>query len=309
MRLSGKTENKNRRESEISTLLGDLLQRAVKCLTQAGVYQPRMEAEMLIASAVRLPRYEVHPESGRKIDAEETVRCTDWIDRRAAREPAAYILGRREFWSLEFKVTPAVLIPRPETEILIELFLEIARKEHDAKPIRVLDVGTGSGNIAVVVAKELPLGTVTALDISSPALEIAMENARRHGVLDRIQFVESDLWNNLTGEDADGFDFILSNPPYIDPVQFPDLMTDVRDYEPRQALLGGSEGLEFYRRLLPGACDRLRPGGFLLLEIGMNQAEPVTRIIQTLGGFETPAVFQDYSGRDRVMSARKSSDG
>ncbi|MFQ5444030.1 MAG: peptide chain release factor N(5)-glutamine methyltransferase, partial [Nitrospinales bacterium] len=214
-----------------------------------------------------------------------------------------------EFWSMEFKVTPAVLIPRPETEILIERFLETARKENDTKQMRVLDVGTGSGNIAVVAAKERPLCRVTALDISTSALTIARENARRYGVLNRIQFVESDLWENLTAEVENNFDFILSNPPYIDPLQFPDLMRDVRDYEPRQALLGGSEGLEFYRRLVPGACARLRPGGYLFMEIGLDQAEQVTRIIQTHGRFETPVVHQDYSGRDRVVSARKSNDG
>ncbi len=208
---------------------------------------PRAEAEILVGEILALGRASLITQNARALSEDEAQRVEQATVRRERGEPLFYIIGKREFWSLEFKVDPSVLCPRPETEVLIERFLEEARNLWDRQnPLRVLDIGTGSGNIAIVAAFEIESCEVTAVDLSEQALVVAKGNASRHGVESRIRFLRADLF---PGEDEAPFHFILSNPPYIASADINSLPQDVRDFEPQQALDGGADGLDYYRRI------------------------------------------------------------
>lgn len=271
-------------------------------LAQSGIESPRLESEVLLARGLRASREDLYRDPDRELGEEEMVLSKSFVERRFLREPVAYILGRREFWGLEFQVTPDVLVPRGETEILIERFLQWARSEAFSEPMQILDMGTGSGNIAIVAARELPQSRVTAVDISPSALAIAEANAWVHEVADRIRFVEGDLF--ACGLNP-SFHAILSNPPYIDEERMDSLMPDVKDYEPEQALTGGRDGLFYYQRILPEAWSHLAENGVLFLEIGNGQVKDVLSLIADHGGYHTPEVTLDYMGMERVVSARK----
>ncbi len=271
-------------------------------LTQAGIESPRLESEVLLARGLRASREDLYRDPDRELEEDEIALSKSFVERRFLREPVAYILGRREFWGLDFQVNPDVLVPRWETEILIEQFLQWARSESFSEPMQILDMGTGSGNIATVAAKELPQSRVTAVDISPPALAIAQANAWVHEVADRICFVEGDLF---ACDLETCFHAILSNPPYIEEDQRDSLMPDVKDYEPGRALFGGPDGLSYYQRILPGAWRHLKENGVLFLEIGNGQANDVLSLIKNHGGYHAPEVTLDYMGMERVISARK----
>jgi len=285
--------------------LADFLRGSAERLRRAGIASARLDAEVLLAGVLNVGREALHAHPGRLLSAREAAAGDALIERRARREPVSYLLGRREFWDLELFVRPGVLVPRPETEILIECFIRAARAAGNPAP-GVLDVGTGSGNIAVVAAREFPRSRVIAIDRSPAALEVARENVRRHGVAGRVRLIGSDLFSALAHEE---FDFILSNPPYIETGELPRLMPDVVNYEPALALDGGREGLDIYRRLIPGAWDHLKKGGTLILEIGAGQARAVSELIIAHGGFLEPRVMQDLSGRDRLIQTTKKDHG
>ena len=217
-----------------------------------------------------------------------------WLARRARHEPVQYIIGEQEFFGLKFRVTPDVLIPRPETEHLVEAAL--ARTDSDAS-LHIADVGTGSGAIAVPLAHALPRARVTALDISAAALVVAHENAESHGVSDRIRFFKSDLLAAVAGEQ---FDMIVSNPPYV--AEDEELEPQVGEYEPGSALFAGPEGLDVYRRLIPQAQAALKPGGWLLLEIGHGQQGALERL---LSGWGNVSLIADLQGIPRVACAQR----
>jgi release factor glutamine methyltransferase len=217
-----------------------------------------------------------------------------WLDRRARHEPIQYILEEQEFYGLAFRVTPDVLIPRPETEHLVEAALH--RLAHDA-PIRIADIGTGSGAIAIALAYALPHATVAALDTSRPALEVARANAERHGLAARIRLLESDL---LAAVAVEKFDAIVSNPPYIADSEI--LEKQVRDYEPKSALYAGPSGLEIYQRLIPQAWEAVETGGWLLLEIGHGQREALVTLLE---GWSEVEFVSDLQGIPRVACARR----
>ena len=233
-----------------------------------------------------------HPEA---VVGEEQLRLYDaWIARRVQQEPVQYILGEQEFYGLRFRVTRDVLIPRPETEHVVEAVLE--RVPHDA-PVTFCDVGTGSGAIAVALAHALLLAQLTAVDLSPAALVVAKENAERHGVAERVRFVASDLLAAVRGE---RFDVVVSNPPYVRDDEV--LETQVREYEPHGALFAGPTGLEVYRRLIPEARAALVDGGWLVLEIGQGQRGAVAELLAGWGGVEFEA---DLQGIARVAIARR----
>jgi release factor glutamine methyltransferase len=280
------------------------LNRATETLTQAGVDSPQLDSELLLAEALGKTREGLYLCFDQVLQPGQADLVSRLVKRRANREPMAYILGRREFWGRDFKVGPGVLIPRPETEILIEEFLGQVRERDQGENISILDVGTGSGNIAITVAKELPQSRITAVDISPRALEFARENARIHGVLDRVRFVEGD-WFDMT----EVYDAILSNPPYIPEKELANLMKDVQGFEPGLALDGGREGLEFYRRMIRQAGSCLKETGWLVLEIGYNQANAIHEMLERHGDFSPPVIRKDLSGKDRVVSARKIAHG
>lgn len=218
------------------------------------------------------------------------------IDRRLAGEPIQYILGVTEFYGLPIRVNPAVLIPRPETEHLVEEALK--RAANFAHP-RVVDIGTGSGCIAVALARHLPQAAITAIDISANALALARENANLNAVSDRIRFLEGDLMTPVAGET---FDIIVSNPPYVPATDLPTLPVEVRDHEPALALFAGDDGLDIYRRLIPAAHAALVPGGWLVLEIGYGQSTDVTALLAA-AGFQSIEVHPDLQGIPRVICA------
>ncbi len=287
----------------------DIIGRSATCLTAAGIEQARLEAELILAGVLGGRREDVCIHSDRVLSAGETARCTRWVERRASREPLAYILGRREFWSLDFKVTPDVLVPRPETELLIERLLALVREAPHRPRLNILDLGTGPGILAVVAAREIPHSRVLAVDISPRALAVARANARLHQVADRVEFYAGDLFDGWDAERCRELDFILCNPPYIESAALRQLMPEIRNHEPVIALDGGPGGLDFYRRIIPAAPVRLRPGGSLILEVGQDQARAVADLMAAQQRFEDIVVTRDYSGRDRVVSARRTSLG
>jgi len=220
------------------------------------------------------------------------------VDRRAIGEPIQYIVGETEFYGLPFRVTPDVLIPRPETEHLVEKALELAGGFPQP---RIVDVGTGSGAIAVALAHNLPHAQITALDISRPALEIARENAGRNGVSGRIRFLQSDLLASVADE---RFEMVVSNPPYVPTVDRDSLSVEVREHEPASALFAGADGLDVYRRLIPAAFSLLEAGGFLALEIGCGQSDAVAALL-TKSGFGWVEIMPDLQGIARVVSGQR----
>ena len=220
------------------------------------------------------------------------------VQRRLANEPIQYITGEQEFYGLALRVTPAVLIPRPETEQLVEAVLA---ELDPTQPLRILDVGTGSGAIAIALAHHLPCAHVTAVDLSAAALEVAASNAARHGLTDRIRFVQSDLLDALPPDELP-FDFIVSNPPYVPTADRAALHPQVRDHEPAAALFAGPDGLNVYRRLIPQARTALRPNGILALEIGQGQREAVAAL---LADWNELRFLDDLQQIPRIVLARR----
>jgi len=254
----------------------------------------RRDAELLLMHTIARDRVYLltHPET--LLTPEQAAVYEEWIARRMRHEPVQYITGEQEFFGLTFRVTPNVLIPRPETEHLVEAAL--ARVDRHAA-LRIADIGTGSGAIAVALAHALPNARITALDISPSALAVARENAERHEFGSRIRFVQSDLLDAVAGGQ---FDMIVSNPPYV--AEDEDLEPQVRDYEPASALIAGPEGLDVYRRLIPQAQAALKPGGWLLLEIGHGQREALEDL---LAGWSDVSFIADLQGIPRVACAQR----
>jgi len=229
------------------------------------------------------------------------------VQRRLSGEPLQYILGKQEFWSIDLKVDSRVLIPRPDTELLVDQALSIlSRGPIDRKPV-VLEVGTGSGAVSISIAQGMKEAAVIATDISGEALSLAGENARRTGIDRQIQWIQGDLFRPFLKREA--FDLILSNPPYVTRSAIGSLSREVKDFEPLIALDGGEDGLDFHRKIVSEVSSYLRQGGWLLLEIGQSQGREVTGLIRKSGSFSEPTVLQDLSGNDRVVKAQKQESG
>ena len=268
-----------------------LLQWTADYFRGKGVESPRLDAELLLSATLEMDRVALYVNFERPLNTDELTYYREKVRRRANREPLQYILGETEFWSLPFTVNPSVLIPRADTEVLVEEAL----KRIDGCST-VLDIGTGSGAVAVALAHEKPGLSVTALDCSECALEVARGNARRNGVEERITCLAGDLNSLPSGP----FDMIVSNPPYIPSRDWEQLMPEVRDHEPRLALDGGDDGLEAYRRIAVQAVQVLLPGGWLLVEVGIGQATVVNALFRAAGltGVEQR---NDYAGIPRVV--------
>lgn len=296
------------------------LRRGMARLRAANVPSSTLAAELLLMHALRRDRAWIyaHPESLLKPGEAESY-CT-LLARRAAGEPAQYLTGKQEFWGLDFEVTPAVLIPRPETEHAIEVALERLgargikidmRTGEPSPPLRIADVGTGSGCIAVALAHELPHAEIVATDISGEALEVARRNAARHGVAGRMEFIHSDLLTELldpscgAGGKAPLFDLVVSNPPYVARNESEELPREVRDYEPAAALFGGPTGIEMYERLIEQTAELLAPRGILVLELGYNCADGVRAILSRQGTWANVSVTNDLAGIPRVIAAER----
>lgn len=273
------------------------LQAAIERLTVAGVETPRLEAQLLLAQALGITRAAVVAGIYREPTERQHAEFERLVQARERRVPFAYLRGTQEFFGLTFRVGPEVLIPRPETEMLVEFALE----KQEGAPGRVADVGTGSGCILTSLLANAPQAQGVGFDLSAGALDIARDNAQRNGVANRIRLVQGDL---LTGAGGACFDVIVSNPPYIPSAEIADLAPEVRDGEPRLALDGGADGLECYRRLAEQGLWALRPGGWMAVEVGMGQAPAVAALWQAAGWVEI-CIRQDLAGIERVVCGRK----
>ncbi|MHB9096243.1 MAG: peptide chain release factor N(5)-glutamine methyltransferase [Syntrophales bacterium] len=276
-----------------------ILLRTTRDLTASGSPSPRLDAEVLLARFLKTDRLQLcmHPE--RNLTEGEAAGFARWVERRRRGEPVAYIVGVKEFWSLLFEVNCDVLIPRPETECHVEEVLERCGRE--AGDLRIIDVGTGSGAIGIALARELPAARIVATDISGGALEVARQNAVRHGVAGRMEFLHGDLFASASGT----FDCIVSNPPYIPDEVYPLLPAGIREFEPRQALIAGPDGTASHRAIIRGGAHLLKAGGWIFLEIGEGQKELVEALFRDEGIYDTIQFRRDYGGIDRVAVARR----
>ena len=292
-----------------SWTIDKLINWSTEYLQQKGVDSPRLNAEVLLSHLLGIERVELYLDPDRSLNQTGVSDFESLIQRRGQREPLQYLTGKQEFWSLNFKITENVVIPRPETELLVEEAVKIVNKESSSVPQpRILDIGTGCGVISIALAKEIGPARILATDISRSALVIARENAARHRVEDRILFLCGDLFDPLK-DDRFSFNLITSNPPYIPSGGFGQLEPEVKDFEPHQALNGGEDGLDFLHRIADQADRFLLPGGWLLLEVGEGQAEKVAGLLKESSHYQTPMIVNDYSGRPRVVKARKKSAG
>lgn len=301
--------------------LRQALNAAIERLTSERVPSPRMNAELLIMFTLDCDRAYLYAHPERELAADEVSRYDDALARRATGVPAQYITGHQEFWGMDLIVSPAVLIPRPETEHIVEAVLELVspakvkqsqNQDQDQRPrtgvsaphkLNIVDVGTGSGAIALALAKELPAAEIHATDISEAALEVARANAARHELTPRVEFHHADL---LSGLQIGKFDFVVSNPPYVGESEEGSVQLEVRKFEPRNAVFAGPTGLEVIERLIPQAHDALAPGGWLVFEIS-GTIEDGVRLL--LSDWAEVSMKKDLQGIARVAVARKSAKG
>lgn len=284
--------------------VGRLLTWTTDYLKQHDSDSPRLDAEVLLADARGCQRIDLYAAFDEVVDEDVRATFRDYVHRRAKGEPVAYLVGYREFYSMPFRVTSDVLIPRPETEhLVVEVLDRIKERGPSQSPVRIADVGTGSGAIAVAVAKHAPSCAVTAIDISAQTLAVTASNAERQGVVDRITLVQSDLFDAVPTEAR--FDVVASNPPYVSEAEWNELSKTVRDFEPRTALVAGPHGDETIKRLVPQAAQRLEPGGWLLLEVSPMIEERVRAGIAKDGRFGPALTAKDLSGAIRVVKAQR----
>jgi release factor glutamine methyltransferase len=280
----------------------EVIQRSTEYLQQKGVESPRLQSELLLAHVLKLPRLRLYLSFDRALLPDELQATRDLVMRRGRREPLQHLLGSVSFCGLELSVTPAVLIPRPETELLAEQAAQfLIARSPTPEPPSMLDFGTGSGCLAIAVAAQCPAARVTALDISEAALAVARENSNRHRLTERVQFFCGDAFAALPAEMR--FDLIVANPPYIPSAVIATLEPEVRDHDPRIALDGGADGLDTYRRLACEAGAFLRPDGRMMLEIGDDQGEPLRNLFSA-ASWETLSLGADYSGRPRMLTVK-----
>jgi len=286
--------------------IGRLLKWTTDFLKEHGADSPRLDAEVLLAAACGCQRIDLYARFDEVARDEPRAAFRELVRRRAEGAPVAYLVGKREFFSLPFRVGPDVLIPRPETETLVMAALErLKQRPAGAAPPLVADIGTGSGIVAVCLAK-FGKARLIAVDISPAALDVARSNAATLGVADAIEFFGSDLFANVPS--GRRFDVVASNPPYVSDAEIAALPRDVKDHEPHLALAAGPTGTAVIERLIPAAAERLVPGGWLAMEISPMIAERVVQLIAADGRFEPAGVRKDAAGRQRVVEARRRAD-
>lgn len=289
-----------------SWTIKELLKVTIDYLEKKEIESPRLSAEILLAHQLNIDRVKLYLRFDQPLHDKEVAGYRSLIKRRLRREPIQYITGVQEFWSLDFTVGPQVMVPRPETELLVEHAVALCRENRPAQGpcARILDLGTGCGALAVAIARELEEVAVWASDISQEALDVARGNAKRHGVEERIQFVLSDLWQGLSNQELT-FDIIVSNPPYIRSEAIDTLPPEVRDYEPRQALDGGEQGMVYIGNIIQEAPKYLTPGGWILLEMDPEQTTKALGLVESNNNYGKTARLKDYSHYYRVVMAQK----
>ncbi len=277
-----------------------LLQWAASYLKTHDIDSPRASGEILLAHALKCERIDLYLNFDQPLAGDELKAFKILIKRRIRREPVAYILGVKEFWSLDLEVTKDVLIPRPETECLVEMALELLSKAASSQSWRILDLGTGSGAIIIALASQQPRHTYFASDRSIQAVRLAQRNAGRHNFGEMVHYFNAD-WLTSLNHKTSAFDIIVSNPPYIPSRAIEGLQPEIHDYEPIAALDGSDDGLECFKEIINSAHLYLKPGGVLLLEIGHDQQDDIRRIVSDSGAYDNVSCSKDYAGHDRVV--------
>jgi release factor glutamine methyltransferase len=281
----------------------EILIQAVEKLRSADVDRPRTNAELLLGAVLNAKKIDLYLDRDRILTPEQIEKFDLFLKERLSRRPLQYIIGSTEFFGLEFKVNESVLIPRPETETLVETVIENLK---DLSQPKIIDLGTGSGAIAVVLAKHSKDCSIFATDISSEALKVAKDNAERHGVGNQIEFLCGDLFEPLRDKElVSSVDCVVSNPPYVSPENYENLPKEIKDHEPIVALKTDEEGISFHRRIAKNSLDFLKKGGILALEVGLGQANQVADLISNLKGFEETKIRKDLGGIERIILARK----
>jgi release factor glutamine methyltransferase len=281
-------------------LVRDILNEAARSFATAGIPSPRLDAEVLLSFCMGVDRLDFFKNPENPIGESALTEFQKMVARRLQWEPVAYITGYKEFWSFTLEVNKDVLIPRPDTEILVEEAVNIG-KEIDAAVIRILDIGTGSGAIALALACEIPHAKIVATDISAAALAVAKKNARNLGMDSLIDFRQGNLLEPVD----ELFDIIISNPPYIADKEYERLPQGIKNFEPPEALLAGTYGTEFYWKIINLAPGYLKSNGWLVLEIGATQDASVGKIVEASGHYDNIAIRNDYAGHPRVIKARR----
>ena len=288
--------------SKTSTVI-DLLKETQAYFAKCGITTSRLDAELLLAHCLQMDRIKLYLDFEYQLTTEELARFRELVRRRGKREPVAYITGYKEFWSLRLAVTPGVLIPRPDTEVLVDEAVKMMKLRTTGGACRILDIGTGSGAIALALARELPDVVIFGLDISPEALGVAQANARSCDFESRIEFICGDSLNAVP--EGERFDAIVSNPPYIPSADIETLESEIKYFEPRLALDGGPDGLDFYRRWIPQMHLYLNVNGFVALEIGASQGKAVSELFAATCMYGDARIVNDYAHKQRVVLAQR----
>jgi release factor glutamine methyltransferase len=271
-------------------------------LTDNGIDSPRLSAELLLSDVLNLKRIELYSNFDKPVTQQQLDRLHILVERAGRHEPIDYLLGKTEFYSLQLKVSPDCMIPRPETELLVDKALDFLRNRNGKQII--CDLCTGCGCIAIAIAKNFAKAEIIATDISSAALRIAAENVAAHNLKDRIQLLCGDLFEPIEAKmGGHKFDLIVCNPPYVSAAEYEKLGKKVRDYEPKLALFAGDDGLDIYRRIIEKAEQFLKPGSALMLEIGYNQGRAVRQLLEQASYFSEITIGKDHNNNDRILSA------
>ena len=283
-----------------------LLRVTADYLEKKRIESPRLTSEVLLAHQLGVDRVYLYINFDRPLNQVEISGYRALIKRRLGREPLQYITGVQEFWSLEFAVDNRALIPRPETELLVETCLDRVRTGSlsEGRSPGILDLGTGSGVLAICLAKEIPEARIWASDVSKDALDLARQNAKTHGVLERIEFRQGDLWEPMRGQNV-SFDMILSNPPYVASEDYNELPPEVLNHEPRTALDGDLDGMKYLEKIIAGSVGFLEPGGWVMMEMAPDQTARALDLIDGIDDYGERSRIKDYSHRHRVVVARK----
>lgn len=283
----------------------DLLNFSTSHLRNHEIDNPRLEAELLVGHCLGLSREKLYIHLNDLVEEKDKERILMILERRKKGEPIQYIIGHREFWSLDIKVTPKVFIPRPETEILVEQAILILKKESSKQDLSVLELGTGSGAISISLAKELENISLIATDISFEAILLAKENAIKSGIDKKIKFICGDLFTPFRFINGGYFDMIISNPPYIKSSEIMRLQREIKNYEPIMAIDGGEDGLKFHRRIIGSSTLYLKKEGWLLMEIGHGQGDSILGLIKEKECFKKVEIVKDLSGLERLVKIKK----
>jgi release factor glutamine methyltransferase len=284
--------------------LSSVLKEATLALERSVCSSPRLDAEVLLSSYLKMDRLTLYTHPEQSITESEHTEFQARVERRKNGEPVAYIVGEKEFWSMPFQVNNHVLIPRPETEILVEEVLKVC-SDMGKRILQILDIGTGCGAISIALASELENAQIVATDISPEALAVAVKNAQNNNLDHRIEFLQGNLFQPVSGK----FDIIVSNPPYISQQEYDNLPFEVRGFEPKSALLAGNDGTEIHQEIIKGGALYLQQGGWLFMEIGSGQKQKVENILNESNLYDNIAFTLDYAGIERVSRARRVTTG